>query len=390
MDILMAAGVPRRREGGVAAIIHNLGRELSNRGHAVTYLFYDDLLKKEEETGRFRNVRFAARLADHIRKNRRSYSIVNIHAPVGFAYGLLRLLSFSDDLPPYVMTLHGLEERRVHVMKREARKGRAWYFAAKNRLWHRVYHRSLFFLSIKTTDAAHCYSRDVWNILQLNYDLDSKAVAYIPNGVEGRFFTAREYKNATPIRMLYAGTWLDQRGIFYINEALQALNADFRDWTLTIAGPGVDSNSVMSFFSPRLRDQIKIVPTVAADCMPELYACHDILVFPSLLEGLPSVLLEAMASGMPVITCETCGMVDVVEDEFNGLLVPPADANALKSALLRLCRCRELRGRIGAAARETMRRYRWQRSAANLEDLFIRVLEGKSQTTSIHDRRCDP
>lgn len=383
MKILMAAGVPQRREGGVAAVAHNLGSELSKRGHNITYLFYEDLLTKRESQGRFRDLQFAVRVAAHVRKNREKYSVVNLHAPVGFAYGLRRRLARSADLPPYVMTLHGLEERRAHVMRREAKKGQAWHFSFINRAWHSAYHVPRFYLSIKTADRAHCFSRDVWNILQLKYNLDTHKAVYIPNGVEERFFVTRAYDSPGPIRLLYPGTWLDQRGIFYLRTALQDLNASFRDWTFTIAGPGVDATEIIGFFGREIANQIQVLPSVPADKMPALYAAHDVLVFPSLMEGLPSVLMEAMASGMAVITAETCGMVDVVENDFNGLLVPPADEKALQAALARVCRCASLRKTLGGEARNTMRRYSWSRAAARLETLFESAIsEGKSSGTA--------
>jgi glycosyltransferase involved in cell wall biosynthesis len=370
MEILMAAGVPKRREGGVAAVIYNFGRELEGLGHHATFLFYDDLMAESEMTGRFRDLRFAARLARHVRENRGKYSVVNFHAPVGCVFGVLRKLLPSAGDPPYVMTLHGLEERRIHVMRREEEKGRAWHFSLGNRLWHRMYHQPRFYFSIKTADRAHCYSRDVWTILQLKYDMDADKVAYIPNGVEERFFVARDYMDRKPIRLLYAGTWLDQRGIFYLRDALHRLNAKFPDWTLTIAGAGVSADALHTFFGDALREKIRVVPVVPADQMPQLYTDHDIFVFPSLMEGLPSVLLEAMATGMAVVTTETCGMADVVEDGWNGLLIPPADAAALEAAILRLCESPEVRKRLGRAAQEVMRRHTWSKSARRLEQVF--------------------
>ena len=92
------------------------------------------------------------------------------------------------------------------------------------------------------------------------------------------------------------------------------------------------------------------------------------------MEGLPSVLLEAMASGMPVITAETCGMPDVVEDDYNGLLVPPGDASAIEEAVMRLALSPELRERLGREAQRTVARYTWERSAQMLEKLFRRVI----------------
>src|SRR5713101_1481090 len=374
LNILMASGVPKRREGGVAAIVYNLGREMKRRGHQVDYIFLDDLIEPGSVSSRFGELVFSHRLASHISQNKQKFSIVNLHAPVGLLYGLRRQWHRSAGYPPYVMTLHGLEERRIHVMSREVKKGRAWNFSLRNRLWHRLYHQPRFRWSIRTADGAHTYSRDVWSMLQLKYNLDSDRVAYIPSGVEPRFFIPREYRDGDALRLLYAGTWLDQRGIFYIRDALRNLTARLPGLTMTFAGCGVPTEEIQRFFGADLASRIIVRPVVAAERMQELYSEHDIFLFPSLMEGLPSVLLEAMATGMPVLTTETCGMPDVVENDYNGLLVPPADAKAIEDRILRLAASVELRKKLGEAARETMKRYTWERAAGQLEELYRRVL----------------
>jgi glycosyltransferase involved in cell wall biosynthesis len=134
----------------------------------------------------------------------------------------------------------------------------------------------------------------------------------------------------------------------------------------------------LRFFGEELAQQVIVRDVIPTERMQELYAEHDIFVFPSLMEGLPSVLLEAMAGGMPVITTETCGMPDVVEDGFNGLLIPPADGRALEEAILRLVNSEELRCRLGGGARETMQRYTWERAGKMLEELFRGIIEKRS------------
>jgi glycosyltransferase involved in cell wall biosynthesis len=376
----MSACVPSRREGGAATIIYNLGRELEKRGHSLTYFFQEDLSGQGKISARFNELVFAHRLSRYITGNRGKFSVVNLHAPAGVLYGMRRRWFPSPGDPPYVMTLHGLEERRVHVQTREAKKGRAWNFALKNRLWHRFYRMPLYDWSIRSANGAHAYSRDVWNLLQLKYNLDSDRTAYIPNGVEQRFFLPRRYDATCPLKLLYAGTWLDQRGIFYIRDALEHLVPQLPGLTMTFAGCGCPPGTIKEFFGAKLAQTIVVQPVVPSGQMQELFASHDVFLFPSLVEGLPSVLLEAMASGMPVITAETCGMPDVVENDFNGLLIPPADAPAIEEAVLRLAVSPDLRQRLGQAAQQTMARYTWERSAILLEKLFRRVIAGEGQT----------
>jgi glycosyltransferase involved in cell wall biosynthesis len=375
MNILIGSGVPKRREGGVAAVIYNLGGELERLGHQLTYVFLDDLVAPGSVSPRFAELVFSARLARYISDNRGKFSLVNLHAPAGLLYGLRRRFRVGVADVPYVMTLHGLEERRVGVMRREGKKGRAWNFGWKNRLWHRVYHFPRFRWSIRTADAAHVFCRDVWNVLQLAYGMAPDRAVYIPNGVEPRFFVPREYPDRPEgVRFLWAGTWLDQRGIFYLRDAMQRLASRVPRMTLTIAGPGTSPEQIERFFGNELAGKILVRPVVPSDQMPELYLEHDVFIFPSLMEGLPTVIMEAMASGMPVITTETCGMPDVVENEFNGLLVPPADAVALENAILRLYSSADLRRKLGQQAQESMRRHTWERAGLRLEALFLNVL----------------
>jgi len=370
----MAANVPSRLEGGVAAVIHNLGRELEKRGHSLAYVFEEDLYDSQKVSPRFSQLVFAHRLQRYIARYPKKFSVVNLHAPSGLFYGLRRYWLGSKGLPPYVMTLHGLEERRIHVQSREQKKGRAWNFKLRNRLWHRFFTFPLYRCAIHTADGAVSNSRDVWNLLQLKYDLDADRTAYVPSGVDERFFVSRHCDGTGPLKLLYVGTWLDQRGIFYLRDALEALSVKLPGITMTFAGCNFPEADIRQFFGPKLGSTIVTTPMIPAGRIQELFAAHDVFLFPSLMEGLPTVLLEAMASGMPVVTTETCGMQDVVEDGFNGLLVSPADAAAIENAVLRLAESSELRRSLGEAAQQTMKRYTWERSALRFEKLLRHVI----------------
>ena len=88
----------------------------------------------------------------------------------------------------------------------------------------------------------------------------------------------------------------------------------------------------------------------------EMLGAADAFVLPSLFEGMPGALLEAMALGLPCVATAIPGTVEVVEDRATGLLVPPSDPEALESALRELLADPELRRRLGAAARDAVLR----------------------------------
>jgi glycosyltransferase involved in cell wall biosynthesis len=370
MKILIASWTPRRREGGVAGVIHNLAAELQALGHQVDCLFREDILDPPVPSPRFEALAFAHRLARHIHGWPGKYDVVNLHAPAGCIYGVMRRLHGRRGSPPYVMTMHGLEERRVHAMSREDRKGRAWHFSWKNRLWHRLYHQTLFSLSIRTADLAILLNREAASWVQLHCHRDSSDVFYIPNGVESRFFLERAYPATIAPRLLYVGSWLDQRGIYYIADALLPLAVAFPALHFTVAGCFNPPDEVLRYFDPSLHSRIEVIPFVEAARMPAVYAAHDIFLFPSLVEGLPLALLEAMASGMPIITTETCGMPDVVSNGVNGLLITPADSTAIVDSVTRLAISATLRSSLGHAATGSMRNYTWDRVARRVEHVF--------------------
>ena len=89
--------------------------------------------------------------------------------------------------------------------------------------------------------------------------------------------------------------------------------------------------------------------------MPGLLAASDILCHPSLAEGLPNAIVEAMASGVPVVASDVGGTPEVVSHEDTGLLVPPHDIKAIAASLHRLLDCSAARAAAGREGRGTPR-----------------------------------
>jgi glycosyltransferase involved in cell wall biosynthesis len=105
-----------------------------------------------------------------------------------------------------------------------------------------------------------------------------------------------------------------------------------------------------------LADAARFVGPVPHDAASEYYNCADALLMPTLtVEGLPYVLLEAMACGTPVIASDSGGVAEVVRPGCTGVLVPPGDVAALAAQAGALLREPDLRARLAAAALRAVR-----------------------------------
>ncbi|HEV2489374.1 MAG TPA: glycosyltransferase family 4 protein [Candidatus Acidoferrales bacterium] len=370
MKILIAIGVPRQEEAGAAGVVFNHTRELKKRGHSVDCWFLDDVIKKPVVPRRLEALIFATRVARRILGERDRYDVVNLHAPWGCIYGLERKLFRPSGVPPYVLTMQGSEERYAQMMRPEHNKGRAKNFAWHNRIWHGLYHQNMYRWSIRTADYGAIANREGTIYAEACRRRVSGTFCFVPNGVEESFFTHRKYSEKLPVTLLYVGSWLDRKGIYYLAESFLLLASSIPGIRLTVTGCLTSEERVKKFFAPEVRAQVCVVPFFERKRMPAIYAEHEIFVFPSLVEGMPLTLLEAMASGMPVVTTNVCGMADVVEDGRNGLLVPAADAESIAKAVERLCRCPELRRQLGEEAQRTMRSYTWEKVTRQLEELL--------------------
>src|SRR5260370_31384188 len=183
MRILMISGVPGKAEAGVAGIVYNLSKELGDLGHSVRSIFFQDILPKQKWPHRFRTIEFAKKISDYVKEARSEYDVINIHAPFGFWYGTQRRRRGLQVGPPYVMTMHGLEERRNYAMVREAKKGRTEYFPWKNRVWQHLYHLPTYRWSFKTADQCIVTNRETLLFLQLHYNLHPDLAWLVPHDV---------------------------------------------------------------------------------------------------------------------------------------------------------------------------------------------------------------
>lgn len=200
-----------------------------------------------------------------------------------------------------------------------------------------------------------------------------RPVAVVPNGADTRVFHPRDRAEARSRLGLpqeeriitFVGVLTPRKGIDTLVESMGLLARDGEAPFLTIAGIG----ELRDALEARARelgvlDRIRFVGKIPHDEVAWWMAAGDVFCLPSLSEGLPTVVCEAMACGRAVVATAVDGTPEIVDDGATGLLVPPREARPLADALRRLLGDDDLRSRFEEEAlRRARATYTWEANA---------------------------
>jgi glycosyltransferase involved in cell wall biosynthesis len=190
-------------------------------------------------------------------------------------------------------------------------------------------------------------------------------VEVVPNGVDPRVFRpvspdhelARTLGLAGRAVLGFSGELRRKKGLTVLLPALAELARERPVTLLAVGGVRPDDMGTVELFRrQRPEAHLVMLPPREPAALPPVYALMDVFVHPSLRDGLPNALLEAMACGRPVVAAAAGGIPDVVRDGTDGLLVDPGDVAALVRALRRVLDDRDLAARLAAAGRDRVRR----------------------------------
>jgi glycosyltransferase involved in cell wall biosynthesis len=200
-----------------------------------------------------------------------------------------------------------------------------------------------------------------------------------PFGIDvGHFSPRRAARNDSVFRVLFVGKVTIHKGFHYLLDAWKRLSLP--DTELVLVGRTIrpEDRLLLQRYDPKL---FRLVPEVHD--VAEMYASAHVFVQPSLVEGFGMVTLEAMASGLPVITTDHA--IAVVRDGVDGYVVPIRDSGALADRLRQLYEDRALRESMGREARSQAERFTLQRYYATVRDVIDSL--ANEQTVSDENRR---
>lgn len=348
--------------GGVETLLVQLAGELRRRGHEVIPILPAELegwlhpaLRAEgfspvsvdfRELGATGIVRHTLQV---LRQNR--IEVLHSHE---FTMSVFGAMAARRARIPHVITMHGNQTMTAALRRRMALR---WAF--------------------RQSSAVVAVSADTRQHLEESLGVPPGRILTVRNGIPARSGDPRPIRlefglGPEDVLLLSVGNLSERKGHAVLVRAL----AHLRDqglqprWKLVIAGRGSQRESLEALIEETgLGAHVFLAGH--RDDIPSLQDAADLFVMPSLWEGLPLAVLEAMFAGNPVVASLASGIPEAMDDGVEGRLVPPGNVEALAQALGPLLRDRSLRTRMGEAARMRARRdFTVERMASDYEALY--------------------
>ena len=299
----------------------------------------------------------------------RAREIANVPVAPGLFFHILRV-------PPQAVVHVHVAQALVPEMVWFARRLRGGHFVAHFHLDVPAHGRfGPFFIwykkwvlgkTLRAASKVITLSRDQAQFVERTYRVDPHAIAVLPNGVGTEFTPSPVPCNneASPFRVLYVGRLSPQKAVPRLIEALAEMTQPVE---AIIVGDGDQRSVIESLLVHHSLANVRLVGTRRGPELLELYHWADALVLPSDREGMPLVVLEAMASGLPVVATDVVGNHELVANV--GILVQP-NPTSLALVLDQLAQDPRLLAELRARGLAAVRDHTWDRLVKRIEDVY--------------------
>ena len=280
------------------------------------------------------------------------------------------MLTMGDKatLPPIVTTVHGsLEKVRRSIYGNLLPKDKL--FSIYDGFWTRKWEKN----SLDIADSIICVSRstqDIVSDLYGNYD----NINVIHNGINNNRIKPLECE-VIPNSVLFIGRMSKEKGLDTLLKAFQLVKEQVDNATLYIVGGGDNSEYENLAHELNIRKVTTFYGRVPNIDIPTVINRHEIGVLPSLLEGHPISLIEMMACRKAVIASGVGGILEVIINERNGLLVKPGDSRNLANKLILLLRNKKLQEKLANEGYGTVKeKFTIKHQAGNITNVYSKSI----------------
>jgi glycosyltransferase involved in cell wall biosynthesis len=361
--------------GGIGYYVYNLSKGLIKKGHKVTVITRGSTRRFEKEVidkiDVFKATFFPLypfQMPLHglfvnslIKSLEPDLSLIHIHSPV--------TPSIKTALP-IVTTVHTamrIDSRYHEVVDPYslAEKVQSMYFSplVESQL-------------LRLSDIITAVSPTVASELN-GYGVDSSKVKVMWNGVDEKIFFPIKNKEKLEKYVLYTGVLRARKGLFDLIKCAILVKKTIPDIKFVICGTG----PLLQQLTEQVRNaglEKQVIFLGRVDRKKFIQICQNatIQVIPSIYEGLPTVLLEAMACGLPVVATNIGGIRDIISSNINGLLIPPRSPEKMAKMVELLWTDESLRKKLGDNARETiLEKYTWEKITNDFLNLYESLIQ---------------
>ncbi len=360
MHVCYIMSTPYPPEEGIGNYVYNLSKKLIENGHKVTIITRGSWNKTQNEVidgVEIIKVQFIPLYPFYMslhgifvnkifRSLESRIDIVHIHSP---------LPPFIETSLPLITTVHTPMLVDFNYVKITS------FYSLLSKISARLISYSLELKLLRTSDIVTTVSESVAQEFK-NYYFDNGKIVVVGNGVDETFFVpvqnSIEKENQY---IMYAGHIDREKGLFDLLECGKYVCYQRPDILFLLAGKGRDFDTLKKKAKKLgLQDKFIFLGQVGREQLVGLYQHSAVFAFPSYHEGIPTVLLEAMSCGLPIIATNVRGNRDLIIHGKNGILVPPRSPKEMADAILMLLDDGNLRKELGTNARKTIEeKYTW-------------------------------
>ena len=347
-------------EEGIGNYVYGLSTQLIKKGHTVTIITRSSRGKKHnEQIDNIQIIRVPylpiyplymkihSIFVNNLFKSLESkFDIVHIHSP---------LSPVVQTTLPIIATIHTPMKTDTKASYNENKNLRTTIWKLSGRFISIPLEVKL----IKRANVITVVANSVAQELQ-EYPTENKKIIVMGNGIDNTLFKPIEKKSEKKY-ILFTGRLSYRKGLFDLIESGKYICEKYPDVSFIITGSGILSDTLRERINELgIADQFKFLGFVTREELITLYQNATLYVLPSHYEGLPTVLLEAMSCGLPVIATAVSGNLDVITHGKNGILVPPKSPEKIAEAISTLLDDEQLRKNLGENARKTIEeKYTW-------------------------------
>ena len=371
MRILLTIHEKFLPDSGSAGSTFRLGQEYERLGHEVSFFSLDDMPTLQRQVKRFVFPEF---VASHINKLTRTQDLDVVDSSPGDNWLWGAMAHYTGKQRPVVVTRsHGLQHLEHIWHQEETCQGRmklSWFY---------YLYRGGYLLwevgnSFRYADLAFFLNQKEADFARQHLQITANKIRVFPNGIPDAFMNipleTLSQKSDDIIRIAHIGTYIQRKGIEYSVPALKNILKKYPHVEVSFIGTGFPhlsdpKQAVYKDFEPKFHPRLKVIPSYPHETLPQLLKQHDINVFASLSEGFGKTLIEAMACGLAPITSNADGPMEIVQADYDALVIPMRDSTAIEEAIEKLIKNRKILDRIRLNAYETAQKYSWNSIARN-------------------------